>query len=84
DLTAGCPDQAPFDVILFDGAVSEILDAVSSQLAEGGRLVAVVSGNGLDRATLVTRHRSGFSRRELFDAGTPPLPGFERKATFVF
>lgn len=84
ELAAGCPDQAPFNVILFDGAVEEIPDAVSSQLAEGGRLAAVVSDDGLGRGTVITRHRNGFSRHELFDAGTPRLPGFEPKETFVF
>lgn len=83
-LADGCPDQAPFDVIFFNGAVSQIPDKVSAQLAEGGRLVAVVAGNGIGKANLVTRRRGIISSREVFDAAIPLLPGFERKTAFVF
>jgi protein-L-isoaspartate(D-aspartate) O-methyltransferase len=80
----GCRDQAPFDIIFFDGAVAEIPDSVSSQLAEGGRLVAVVAGPAVGKATLVTRRRGILTSREVFDGGTPLLPGFERRTAFVF
>lgn len=83
-LEDGYADQAPYDVIFFDGAVDEIPDVISSQLAEGGRLVAVVAGEGIGGARLVTRHQGELSSRQEFDAGTPSLPGFERKAAFVF
>ena len=83
-LDKGCPDQAPFDVILFDGAVPEIPETIASQLAEGGRLVAVVAGSRIGKATLVTRRRGVLTSREVFDAGTPILPGFQRKSAFVF
>ena len=83
-LEDGYMDQAPYDVIFFDGAVDEIPDVISSQLAEGGRLVAVVAGEGVGDARLVTRHQGELSSRPVFDTGTPSLPGFEGKATFVF
>jgi len=83
-LRDGFPDQAPFDIIFFDGAVGEIPESVSSQLAEGGRLVAVVAGNGVGKGVQVTRRRGILTSREVFDAGTPLLPGFERKRAFVF
>lgn len=87
-LANGCPDQAPFDVIFFDGAIGEIPEAVSSQLAEGGRLVAVIAGDGVGegvgKGVLMTRRRGVLTTREMFDAGTPLLPGFERKKAFVF
>jgi len=84
DLGKGYPDQAPYDVIFFNGAVADIPDGISRQLAKGGRLIAVVSGDGPGRAQLVTNHRGGLSSRDVFDANTPPLPGFEREQTFVF
>ena len=71
-------------MIFFDGAVAEIPDVISSQLAEGGRLVAVVSKDGLGKARLLTWHHDQVSSREVFDAGTPLLPGFERSESFVF
>ncbi len=83
-LADGCRDQAPFDVIFFDGAVAEIPDSVSSQLAEGGRLVAVVAVAGGGKGVLMTRRRGILTSREVFDGGTPLLPGFQRRTAFVF
>ncbi len=85
DLRAGYPDQGPYDVIVFGGGVAEIPDAISGQLAENGRLLAVVGGDGIvGRATLVTRHGGILSSREVFDASTPLLPGFEPAEEFRF
>lgn len=85
DLKRGYAEQAPYDVILFDGALAHIPDDICSQLAEGGRLVAVVkNGTGLGKAILVARREGVLSRRVLFDAATPLLPGFAAEAGFVF
>lgn len=84
-LKAGYQKQAPFNVIVFQGAVSEVPEAVKRQLAEGGRLVAVVCDEaGIGRGTLIQRAGDSFSARILFDAATPLLPGFAREAGFVF
>jgi protein-L-isoaspartate(D-aspartate) O-methyltransferase len=84
-LEVGYQKQAPYDVIVFQGAVCELPEAVKRQLAEGGRLVAVVvDAAGIGRGTLVQRSGDSFSRRILFDAATPVLPGFAREAGFVF
>ena len=83
-LAGGYPDQAPYDVIYFDGAVPEVPEGISSQLAEGGRLVCILSGDGLDSAIVMSRHRGGLSSRTLFESATPILPGFEREKAFVF
>ncbi|MDX2221861.1 MAG: protein-L-isoaspartate O-methyltransferase [Rhodospirillaceae bacterium] len=83
-LTAGCPGQAPFDVIFINGAVDHVPDAIKRQLADGGRLVTVVRQNGVGRCTLITRTEDAFGARSDYDAATPVLPGFEAKAGFVF
>ncbi|MBM3559291.1 MAG: protein-L-isoaspartate O-methyltransferase [Alphaproteobacteria bacterium] len=85
-LTNGCPDHAPYEVILLSGAVPEVPPALTAQLASGGRLAAVVShGDGImGRACLFVKSRDTVSRRELFDAGTPLLPGFAPAPAFVF
>ncbi|MGF1594740.1 MAG: protein-L-isoaspartate O-methyltransferase [Kiloniellaceae bacterium] len=84
-LTAGYQKQAPYDVILFAGAVAEVPQVVKRQLADGGRLVAVVvDDSGIGRGTLIQRAGESFSARTLFDAATPLLPGFAREAGFVF
>ena len=88
-LVAGYPRQAPYDAIVFDGAVEEIPQAIMSQLGDGGRLVAIVAhagsaSNRSGHATIVTRIGDAYARREVFDGGTPVLPGFARKPAFVF
>jgi protein-L-isoaspartate(D-aspartate) O-methyltransferase len=84
-MAKGYPEQAPYDVIFLGGAVSRIPEALLDQLADGGRLVAVVTdGDGVGKATRVVRSGAFFSRQILFDACVPPLPGFESAAEFVF
>jgi protein-L-isoaspartate(D-aspartate) O-methyltransferase len=80
----GWSEQAPYDVIFFDGAVSEVPSAIRDQLAEGGRLVAVIAEGGMGKAVLITRHGGTYSRRTVFDAATSSLPGFVRRPTFEF
>ncbi|MEQ8506017.1 MAG: protein-L-isoaspartate O-methyltransferase [Rhodospirillales bacterium] len=85
-MANGYPKQAPYDVIFFDGAVPSVPEKIEKQLAEGGRLVAVTSkpGNAVGNALLAVRYSGHISRRDLFDAGTPDLPGFELEEAFTF
>jgi protein-L-isoaspartate(D-aspartate) O-methyltransferase len=84
-LAAGHRQRAPYDVILFGGAIAEIPSEVAAQLAEGGRMAAVLRpGAGLGRATLTTRTGGVLAQRVIFDAATPLLPGFAPKPVFVF
>ena len=70
DLQKGYPDQVPA--------------GIASQLAEGGRLVSVLSGGGTDSAILMSRYPGGLSSRSVFESAAPPLPGFEREKVFAF
>jgi protein-L-isoaspartate(D-aspartate) O-methyltransferase len=84
-LAAGYRLRAPYDVVMFGGAVAEVPNEIVAQLAEGGRLVAVVkAGGGIGRAMLTTRTGGVIARRVIFDAATPLLPGFQPKPAFVF
>ena len=80
----GCPGQAPFDVIVFDGAVSEIPQPILTQLGNGGRCVAVVRNGPVGRATLVQRTGEAYGRRAEFDACVPVLPEFTAAPRFAF
>ncbi|MBF0130214.1 MAG: protein-L-isoaspartate O-methyltransferase [Alphaproteobacteria bacterium] len=83
-LDEGYPAQAPYDVIVFQGAIGAVPERIRAQLADGGRLVAVVQDGPIGRATLITRTGDAFGRRVAFDASVSPLPGFVPKAGFVF
>ena len=83
-LREGYPDQAPYNAILLGGAVPEMEAALTDQLAEGGRVAAIVAdGPGPGRATCAMRAGAGISNRVAFDANTLPLPGFEKAERFV-
>jgi len=85
-LVEGCPHQGPFDVIFIGGAVAEPPRAIVDQLAEGGRLVAVIGGGQgvMGEARRITRIGGIVSGRPLFDAAVPLLPGVQAKLSFVF
>lgn len=85
-LAAGYPKQAPYNVILVEGAVEVMPEALLAQLADGGRLIAVEAGKrGLGgQAKIWERRGEAVSARPLFDASLPLLPGFAAKPGFVF
>jgi protein-L-isoaspartate(D-aspartate) O-methyltransferase len=84
-LPLGHRQRAPYDLILFAGAVTEIPAEINGQLAEGGHIAVVLRQHGcVGRATLITRTGGAFAPRVMFDAATPLLPGFAAKPAFVF
>jgi protein-L-isoaspartate(D-aspartate) O-methyltransferase len=76
--------NAPYDVIVLDGATEIVPDRLYQQLKDGGRLVGVFATTKPPRAMIVTRSHGDFGNRALFDAVVPVLPGLERLAAFVF
>ena len=76
--------NAPYDVIVLNGATEIVPDALYRQLKEGGRLVGVFAMTQPQRAVIVTRSHEDFGSRALFDAAIPVLPGLERPPAFVF
>lgn len=83
-LTAGWPSEAPYDVILLNGSVDSVPEALLAQLKPGGRLVAVVGHGRAGRASVFTNTTGGIGSRIVFDAAVPALPGFEARPGFVF
>jgi protein-L-isoaspartate(D-aspartate) O-methyltransferase len=83
-LAQGLPARGPFDVIVCNGALEVPPRALLNQLADGGRLVAVLKDFSGSMARLYLRHEGAISERAAFDAQLPVLPGFERPAAFVF
>jgi protein-L-isoaspartate(D-aspartate) O-methyltransferase len=84
-LREGWPAQAPYDVIVFSGAVSAVPRRIVEQLAQGGRMVVVTAGDkGVGCGTLLLRQGGTVSRRPIFDAAIPVLPEFALEPTFRF
>jgi len=80
DLSQGCVAHAPYDLIVINGAVQRVPEMLLDQLAEGGRLVAIVGS----RAKLFIRSDGRASARDAFDANVHVLPGFQLEESFVF
>ena len=84
DVADGDPANAPYHVIVLDGATEITPERLYGQLREGGRLVGVFAMTKPPRAMIVTHSHGDFGNRALFDASVPVLPGLERRPAFVF
>jgi protein-L-isoaspartate(D-aspartate) O-methyltransferase len=83
-LIEGWPAQAPYDAIFLNGASEIVPASVFGQLAEQGRLIAVVGGGPAARAMLYRSVAGDVSGWPVFDAAAPVLPGFVTAPQFVF
>lgn len=83
-LEEGYSRQAPYDVILIEGRCGAIPAQIVDQLAEGGRLIAVVDEGGVGKAVLMRRSGGVVGSRILFDAQVPRLKAFDRAPAFQF
>ncbi len=81
-------DQTPatgrYQVIVVEGAVTEVPSAWTAALAEGGRLAAILRDGPMGKVHLYARKGGRIVSHEAFDAVAPFLPGFEPKAQFAF
>jgi protein-L-isoaspartate(D-aspartate) O-methyltransferase len=84
DPTEGDAANAPYDVIVLNGATEVTPDRLYRQLKDGGRLVGVFAMAQPQRAMIVTHSHDDFGTRALFDAAVPVLPGLGRVPAFVF
>ena len=76
--------NAPYDVIMLNGATEVAPAGLYRQLKDGGRLVGVFAMMKPQRATVVTHSHGDFGTRALFDAAVPVLPGLGRLPAFIF
>ncbi|HAK62270.1 MAG TPA: protein-L-isoaspartate O-methyltransferase [Alphaproteobacteria bacterium] len=84
ELAAGDARQAPFDVIIVNGAVEAGLDPLTAQLSDGGRLVCVENENGAGQARLYRRDGDSVSSRPIRNISAPLLTGFAKAKAFSF
>lgn len=83
-LAQGWPAGAPYDLIVIDGAVEQVPEAVLGQLGVGGRLVTGVVDRGVTRLAAGRRTEGGFGLLDFVDIECAKLPGFGRPKTFQF
>jgi len=76
--------NGPYDMVVVEGALAEVPDALLGQLKPEGRLVAIIAENGRPGvAHLFVKSGKGIAARAEFDAKLPPLAP-RRDDSFVF
>jgi protein-L-isoaspartate(D-aspartate) O-methyltransferase len=83
-LEEGWKKGAPYPLILIDGAVEHIPDAIIAQLADNGRLGAAIFNGVISRLVIGAKAGKGFGRRSVADFGAAELPGFAKPKSFTF
>ncbi|MFC6637416.1 protein-L-isoaspartate O-methyltransferase [Sulfitobacter sp. JBTF-M27] len=81
-LAEGAAEHGPYDVILIEGGVMEVPDAIVSQLKDGGRIAALFMDGALGEVRVGYKRGDQVSWRMAFNASAPVLEGFKREAAF--
>ncbi len=85
DAALGWPRQAPYDAIVLTGSTPLLPGETLAQLAQGGRLFAVIGVAPVMVAKLVTCTGPGmYASAELFDTVIAPLENALRSSRFEF
>ena len=83
-LQQGYASEAPYDIVLCDGAIEVEPTELLAQVKTGGRLVAI-EGLGLSgRAKVYVKGPTGVATRYSFNAAASALPGFLPEPAFEF
>jgi protein-L-isoaspartate(D-aspartate) O-methyltransferase len=82
-LAEGAPKAAPFDVILIEGGVETVPEALTAQLKEDGRIVALFQKGALGECRVGHYANGRIGWRFQFNAAAPVLPGFAASRAFT-
>ncbi|MEP0565164.1 MAG: methyltransferase domain-containing protein, partial [Paracoccaceae bacterium] len=82
-LSEGAAKHGPYDVILLQGAVEHMPEALTDQLKDGGRIAAIFAEGALGVMRVGYRIDGAMTWRFAFNAGAPVIPGFEARRAFT-
>ena len=82
-LTLGAKGSGPYDLILIEGGVEQVPEALTDQLNDGGRIIALFSEGHLDTCKIAYKYGHTLEWRSAFAASAPILQGFERTQEFA-
>ncbi|ALI56518.1 protein-L-isoaspartate O-methyltransferase family protein [Celeribacter marinus] len=82
-LADGAPQHGPYDVVILQGAVETLPDAVLSQVKSGGRIACIFLDGALGIVKLGYNINGEINWRPSFNATAPVLSGFEAEKTFA-
>jgi len=81
-LAAGAVKHGPYDVMLVQGAVQQVPEALLAQLGNGGRIVCIFQDGALGICRVGHCIDGAINWRDAFNATAPVLPGFARLPAF--
>jgi protein-L-isoaspartate(D-aspartate) O-methyltransferase len=81
-LAEGSAKSGPYDIIMVQGAVHTVPDALLDQLREGGRIACIFAEGALGVVRIGLKIDGTVNWRFAFNAGAPVLTGFEKQAAF--
>jgi protein-L-isoaspartate(D-aspartate) O-methyltransferase len=84
ELGQGAKKDAPYSLIIIDGAIEHLPATIEEQLANRGRIVAGLAEGPVRRLAIGTKHGGHVALRAYADIEVASLPGFERAKEFVF
>lgn len=82
-LAEGAAKSGPYDIIMVQGGVEDVPDAILAQLREGGRIACVFNEGALGVVRVGYKVDGIVSWRFSFNAGAPVLEGFEKRTEFA-
>lgn len=82
-LTDGAAQHGPYDLIMIQGGVERVPDALLDQLKEGGRIGCVFMEGALGVVRIGYKIDGDVTWRFAFNASAPVLPGFAKEAVFT-
>ena len=82
-LEAGNAKNGPYDVIVIEGGVRQVPQAILDQLRVGGRVGAIFMDGALGTARVGLKTAAGVDWRFAFNASAPVIAAFDRQQEFV-
>lgn len=81
-LDRGAAEHGPFDVIVIEGGVSHVPDALLAQIKDGGRMACIFMDGALGEVRIGYKLDGRMNWRRSFNAGAPVIAGFEKHSAF--
>jgi len=82
-LAEGSAKHGPYDVILVEGAVERVPEAILAQLKDGGRIGCLFMDGALGTVRIGAKADGSVAWRQAFNAAAPVLPGFAAEPGFA-
>lgn len=82
-LAEGATEHGPYDVIIVEGGVEELPEALLAQLKDGGRIACLFVEGALGEVRIGYKSGGSLTWRFEFNAASPVLPGFEKAQAFA-